>query len=108
MDEHTNVAETASLLQIDLGLVKDAVSLYCRLGFARKKNGAEMESDRVHPSWYDQGVASQPRIRCGSVVSVSSDEEDSLLKELNQALETDTDSLLDLQVDSKYESDSVK
>ena len=30
MDEQTSVAETASLLQIDLALVKDAVSLYCR------------------------------------------------------------------------------
>ena len=30
MDEQTTVAEMAALLQIDLGLVKDAVSLYCR------------------------------------------------------------------------------
>ena len=30
MDEQTSVAETATLLQIDPGLVKDAISLYCR------------------------------------------------------------------------------
>ena len=30
MDEQTTVSETATLLQIELGLVKDAVSLYCR------------------------------------------------------------------------------
>jgi len=91
MDEQTTVAEMAALLQIDLGLVKDAVSLYCRLGFAKKKN-AEMDSDTVHPSWYDVCDGDAISIRCGSVISVSSDEEDSLLKELNMALETDTES----------------
>lgn len=75
-------------LQIEPALVKDAVSLYCRLGFARKKN-AELDTDRTHPSWYPlvemrRGGAS---IRCGSVLSIGSDEEedDSLIRELNQA-----------------------
>ena len=56
-----------------------------RLGFAKKKN-IEMDSDTVHPSWYDrmQEGGAGVSIRCGSVISVSSDEEDSLLKELNQ------------------------
>jgi len=103
MDEQTSVAETASLLQIDLALVKDAVSLYCRLGFAKKKN-AELDSDRLHPSWYDQLDGGTVRIRCGSVVSASSDEEDSLLKELNMALETDTESW-ELTGESREESD---
>ena len=31
LDEHTTVADMATLLEIDLALVKDAVSLYCRL-----------------------------------------------------------------------------
>ena len=30
LDEHTSVLEMANLLEIDLPLVKDAVSLYCR------------------------------------------------------------------------------
>ena len=34
LDEHTTISEMASLLEVDLALVKDAVSLYCRLGFA--------------------------------------------------------------------------
>ena len=38
LDEHTTISEMASLLEVDLALVKDAVSLYCRLGFAKKKN----------------------------------------------------------------------
>jgi len=92
LDEHTTVSEMAALLQIDLGLVKDAVALYCRLGFAKKKN-CEVDSDTLHPSWYDQLEVNKPRIRSTSAVSCSSDEEDSLLKELNQALETDTDSV---------------
>jgi len=107
MDSHTTVQETAQLLQVDLALVKDAVSLYCRLGFARKKNVVESEND-VHPSWLDKGNSSQPRIRCGSVQSVSSDEEDSLLRELNNALESDMDSFLDDQPDSKEDLESSK
>ena len=71
------------------------MSLYCRLGFARKKN-AELDSDTTHPSWYERrgGGAGAASIRCGSVLSIGSDEdeEDSLIKELNQALETDTES----------------
>ena len=50
LDESTNVAEMSQLLQIDIGLVKDAVALYCRLGFAKKKN-MELDSDSTHPSW---------------------------------------------------------
>ena len=85
MDESTNVAEMAALLQIDIGLVKDAVALYCRLGFAKKKN-IELDSDSTHPSWCEV-AGMEGRARMGSVGSISSDEEDSLLKELNKALE---------------------
>ena len=93
LDEHTTVSEMAALLEIDLCLVKDAVSLYCRLGFAKKKNCGQ-EGEVQHPSW--AGEPAQPRIRSSSVVSQSSDEEDSLLRELNRALETDTDTVLGL------------
>ncbi|KAL8571463.1 hypothetical protein ACOMHN_051169 [Nucella lapillus] len=50
IDEHTTVAELANVLQIDLVLVKNAVSMYCRLGFARKKSidGVSLDYD---PSW---------------------------------------------------------
>jgi len=50
IDEKTSVAELASILQIDLSLVKNAISMYCRLGFAYKKN-CEMTLDQCHPSW---------------------------------------------------------
>jgi len=91
MDENTTVGEMAKLLQIDLSLAKDAVSLYCRLGFAKKKN-SELDSDQLHPSWYDH-LEQHDRINFarGGSVDVSSDEEDSLLKELNKALDTDAE-----------------
>uniref|UniRef100_A0A3P8WPI5 Family with sequence similarity 91 member A1 n=1 Tax=Cynoglossus semilaevis TaxID=244447 RepID=A0A3P8WPI5_CYNSE len=50
IDEQTNVSELANVLEIDLGLVKNAVSMYCRLGFAVKK-GQVINSDQLHPTW---------------------------------------------------------
>ncbi|XP_044027657.1 protein FAM91A1 isoform X1 [Siniperca chuatsi] len=50
IDEQTNVAELANVLEIDLDLVKNAVSMYCRLGFAVKK-GPVFSSDQLHPTW---------------------------------------------------------
>ncbi|KAL7830271.1 hypothetical protein SRHO_G00313980 [Serrasalmus rhombeus] len=50
IDEQTTVSELANVLEIDLGLVKNAVSMYCRLGFAIKK-GQVISPDQLHPSW---------------------------------------------------------
>lgn len=50
IDEHTSVGELATVLQIDANLVKNAVSLYCRLGFARKKV-SDICSTPNHSSW---------------------------------------------------------
>ncbi|XP_077405636.1 protein FAM91A1 [Vanacampus margaritifer] len=50
IDEQTNVAELANVLEIDLDLVKNAVSMYCRLGFAVKK-GHVISSEQLHPTW---------------------------------------------------------
>ncbi|KAK8751572.1 hypothetical protein OTU49_009168 [Cherax quadricarinatus] len=50
IDEHTPVCELAKVLEIDLALVKVAVSLFSRLGFAHKKN-AEISTLEMHPSW---------------------------------------------------------
>lgn len=62
--------------------MKNAVSVYCRLGFARKKN-AELEPGTLHPSWKDV-ITTSPN-RTSSVSSVPSDE-DPLLAELAAAL----------------------
>ncbi|CAG9114460.1 unnamed protein product [Plutella xylostella] len=49
IDEHTTVAELAAVLQVDSELVQQAVSLYCRLGFARSL--APPPVAPPHPSW---------------------------------------------------------
>ncbi|CAH2042152.1 unnamed protein product, partial [Iphiclides podalirius] len=51
VDEHTSVAELAAVLQVDCELVKQAVSLYCRLGFANNLNPQPVSPQ--HPSWRD-------------------------------------------------------
>ncbi|CAG9766655.1 unnamed protein product [Ceutorhynchus assimilis] len=60
IDEHTTVGELATVLEVDTELVKQAVSLYCRLQFA-KKFDAETEQDRVrrHPSWSNVPIANE-------------------------------------------------
>ncbi|CAL8135325.1 unnamed protein product [Orchesella dallaii] len=50
IDEHTSVGELADVLDIDSQLVKNAVSLYCRLGFAYKKN-LDFGYGTLDPSW---------------------------------------------------------
>lgn len=49
IDEHTAVAELATVLQVESELVKQAVSLYCRLGFAHKLQPPPVSPE--HPSW---------------------------------------------------------
>ena len=60
LDERTTIQQLATLLQLSLDAVKYAVSVYCRLGFAKKKNppplrptAAEAAAATVawHPSW---------------------------------------------------------
>ncbi|KAK2553702.1 Protein FAM91A1 [Acropora cervicornis] len=56
IDEHTNIAELANVLQIDLQLVKNAVSVYIRLGFAHKK-GVEIDESQLHHSWTEKMIS---------------------------------------------------
>lgn len=50
IDQNTPVQELANILEIDIKLVKNAVSMYCRLNFAHKKN-LYIDIDKCHPSW---------------------------------------------------------
>ncbi|CAI8043415.1 Protein FAM91A1 [Geodia barretti] len=50
IDEYTDMRELSSVLQIDLEQVKNAVSLFIRLGFAHKKT-TSTDSAQQHPSW---------------------------------------------------------
>lgn len=53
IDQNTPVQELATILEIDIRLVKNAVSMYCRLKFAYKKN-IYIDVEKCHPSWRDQ------------------------------------------------------
>ncbi|XP_076462522.1 protein FAM91A1-like [Babylonia areolata] len=77
IDEHTTVAELANVLQIDPVLVKNAVSMYCRLGFARKKN-MDAGSLDYHPSW---SVLESPTLS-----SAKTHVQEHLLIDLNNAM----------------------
>lgn len=50
IDEKTTISELSEVLQIDLNLVKNAISMYCRLGFAFKKNN-DINVNNCHDSW---------------------------------------------------------
>ncbi|OWA55200.1 Protein FAM91A1 [Hypsibius exemplaris] len=50
IDEYTPVSELANILQIEIAEVKDAISIFCRLGFAKVKN-CDMDVVELHPSW---------------------------------------------------------
>ncbi len=58
IDEHTCIGELASILQINVDLVKMAVSMYCRLGFAVKTNASY---EFTHESWKDYKLRKTPR-----------------------------------------------
>ncbi|XP_076066785.1 protein FAM91A1 isoform X2 [Oratosquilla oratoria] len=77
IDEYTPISELAVVLEIDLSLVKVAVSLFCRLGFANKKN-VEMSSLELHPSWEDPSSPSTKKLPMTA--------DDLLLLELESAL----------------------
>lgn len=51
-DEYTTISELAQMIQIDLDAIKQAVSLFCRLGFAQKKTNFDVPNP--HPSWEEQ------------------------------------------------------
>ncbi|RNA28552.1 FAM91A1 [Brachionus plicatilis] len=51
IDDRTCLGELATLLEIDLDLVLNAVSLYCRLSIAKKKK--QMDESTFDPSWKD-------------------------------------------------------
>lgn len=93
IDEHTTVAELANILQIDLQLVKNAVSMFCRLGFAHKKIN-DLNMDDLHSSWRTR----QPLTKKPS--------QDQILLEMSIPF-TESDSLVDVNTASNTDSLSI-
>ena len=103
IDENTTLSELAAVLQIDLQLVKNAVSVYCRLGFARRKGDA-LPEEELHPSWRNverQGSGPASTILSADATAAAAtsaaaataadaqageEEEDPLIRELQDAL----------------------
>ncbi|KAK2724345.1 hypothetical protein QYM36_001003 [Artemia franciscana] len=75
MDEKTTVSELAILLNIDVSDAQNAISLFCRLGFAKKKK-FEDPSMRLHYSWKSNSLPFEG----------SFEEAEFLLSELDTAL----------------------
>lgn len=59
-DEHMNMSELAQMLQINLDTVKQAVSFFCRLGFANKKTDTTIAEP--HASWDDRNAYEEARV----------------------------------------------
>lgn len=59
-DEHMTISELAQMLQISLDTVKQAVSFFCRLGFAHKKTDKTVME--AHSSWEDRDAFEQARV----------------------------------------------
>uniref|UniRef100_A0A0K0DXT4 FAM91 N-terminal domain-containing protein n=1 Tax=Strongyloides stercoralis TaxID=6248 RepID=A0A0K0DXT4_STRER len=55
LDEQTTVKELSEVLDVDLQLVKNAISVFCRLGFA-KKRVTGLENFALHKTWADYMV----------------------------------------------------
>ncbi|XP_026320776.1 protein FAM91A1 isoform X2 [Hyposmocoma kahamanoa] len=80
IDEHTSVAELATVLQVECELVKQAVSLYCRLGFANNLQPPPVAPQ--HPSWRDAVTThAHPPYRQISPLTFDPHEEDTLQME---------------------------
>ncbi|XP_030372800.1 protein FAM91A1 [Scaptodrosophila lebanonensis] len=64
-DEHMTIAELAQMLQLDLDCVKQAVSFFCRLGFARRKEALTEDGEAIetgyNASWLNYNQQELPQ-----------------------------------------------
>lgn len=96
IDDQTTVLEMSQILHINLQLVKNAISLFCRLGFARKRvTGAENLT--IHTSWTSNSTVTTPMSPVSpmsSMITSTSDEMNELTSTLLRGDDDETDEVL--------------
>lgn len=60
-DEHMKISELAHLNQIELDTVKNVISLFVRLGFAKVKSAKDVQN--LHESWKNRNKEEQERLQ---------------------------------------------
>ncbi|KAF6024527.1 FAM91A1 [Bugula neritina] len=93
IDEHTSVKELANVLEIDTHLVQNAISLYCRLNFAKKKYW-DIPPEGLHDSWNNINLEKKKEegdllIDWGDIVVQDTDNESQGRETPNDALSID-------------------
>jgi hypothetical protein len=84
VDDRTTMIELSNLLQVEIDLVLNAVSLYCRLAFAKKINSNNKKSADYDPSWKDYKTNFKTPFKPGETLlewstdSVKSDDSNSM------------------------------
>lgn len=102
IDDHTSLGELASLLQIDVDLVLNAVSLYCRLSFAvKKQKQEESQLEGVYDStWKDYKKKIKKNVNSGETLldwkNLSEDLSDCETKSLMQNSESEIKSTTEI------------
>lgn len=103
IDDRTCLGELASLLEVDLDLVLNAVSLYCRLSFAKKKTIAKIEDKLMDSSWNDYLKNKHQIQKCKRGMSLLDSEFSEEIKKseitrgISEQPDSDSMTLLDLQ-----------
>jgi len=104
-DEHTNIVELSKILTLDIELVKQTMSMFLRLGFAKKKN-LEENFGISHTSW--KNFSLNENLRSPSLTILSPTNVDKNLLEWKTDLEMDT-SLIgdDIHIDEQQKSPTL-
>ncbi|XP_061181640.1 protein FAM91A1-like [Saccostrea echinata] len=90
IDEHTAVSELAHVLQIDSELVKNAISMYCRLGFAKKKGAENINAEDLHPSWINIQPTNKKMTKDQIILDWNETSEEALLEANKNPVSQDT------------------